>query len=137
VDAAGNVYVADAGNATIRKIDPTGAVTTLAGLAGVAGTGDNSYGFVLFNQPHALTIDGAGNLFVADTGNGLIRKITAAGVVTTLTLTPTTSNPPPSGGTNGTPSSGGDGGGAPSWWFSGTLLLLAAARRATRLIARR
>jgi streptogramin lyase len=137
VDAAGNVYVADTGNATIRKIVPTGEVTTLAGMAGIAGRGDGSGGFSLFNQPHALAVGGAGDLFVADTGNGMIRRVSAAGEVSTLALTTGSVNPPPPGGgsnpppgTGGGDSGGGGGGGAPSLWFYGALILLASARMA-------
>jgi autotransporter-associated beta strand protein len=88
VDAAGNVYVADTYNATIRKITPAGVVTTLAGLAGVSGA-DNGTGIMaLFNQPYGVTVDAAGNVYVADTANSTIRRVTSAGVVTTLAGTP-------------------------------------------------
>jgi sugar lactone lactonase YvrE len=83
-DSAGNVYVADTGNDTIRKIAPGGAVTTLAGTAGTPGFADGSGTAALFDSPVGITIDGAGNLYVADSGNDTIRKITPAGVVTTL-----------------------------------------------------
>ena len=86
VDALGNVGVADTGNATIRKIAPNGTVSTLAGMAGIAGLGTSAGGVVLFNQPHGLVADGAGNVFVADTGNAAIRKIAPDGTVTTLAL---------------------------------------------------
>lgn len=134
VDAAGNVYVADTGNATIRRIDPAGAVTTVAGAAGVAGLCDTGNGVVLFNQPQALAIDLGGNLLVADTGNGVIRRISLAGTVSTLALAPAPNNPPTSGGGGNPPSDpagggSGGGGGAPSWGFCGALILLAAVRR--------
>jgi len=83
VDSAGNVYVADPGNHRIRKITPAGVVTTVAGtnLSGaINGTGTGAR----FFSPGAVAIDAAGNLLVADTGNHLIRKITPAGVVSTL-----------------------------------------------------
>ncbi len=89
VDAAGNVFVADRANNTVRRIAPTGEVTTLAGLAGVSGADDGTGSAALFNQPTGLTIDAAGNLFVADTGNNVIRRVTAAGVVTTFAGLPT------------------------------------------------
>jgi DNA-binding beta-propeller fold protein YncE len=83
-DTAGNLYVADTDNHAIRIITAGGVVTTLAGLAGVSGSADGTNGTARFNQPQGLAVDGAGNVYVADTGNGTIRKITSAGVVTTL-----------------------------------------------------
>ncbi len=84
VDDAGNVYVADTSNDTIRKISPTGAVTTLAGSAGSAGSADGTGSAAQFNSPSGVAVDDAGNVYVADTNNYTIRKITPAGVVTTL-----------------------------------------------------
>lgn len=84
VDASGNVYVADTFNDTIRKITPAGVVTTVAGLAGTPGSTDGTGSAARFYQPKGVTVDGAGNVFVADTGNSTIRKITAAGYVSTL-----------------------------------------------------
>ena len=84
VDAAGNVFVADAGNNTVRRITPAGAVTTLAGLAGSPGSTDGTGSAARFNYPSDVTVDSAGNVYVADAANNTIRKITAGGVVTTL-----------------------------------------------------
>ncbi|MFI5161292.1 MAG: gliding motility-associated C-terminal domain-containing protein [Sphingobacteriales bacterium] len=83
VDAAGNVYVADAGNNTIRKITPTGVVTSLAGN-NVPGAADGTGTAATFNNPLGVAVDAAGNVYVADAGNSDIRKITPAGVVTTF-----------------------------------------------------
>lgn len=80
-DSLGNVYLADSGNHTIRKITAAGAVSLFAGTAGTSGSTDSP---ALFNSPQALAIDSSNNLYVADTGNHTIRKITAAGVVSTI-----------------------------------------------------
>lgn len=84
MDSAGMLYVSDTLNQTIRKISPAGLVTTFAGLMGVSGTSDGQGTNALFNQPMGLTFDGAGNLYVADSGNSSIRMVTPAGMVSTL-----------------------------------------------------
>jgi DNA-binding beta-propeller fold protein YncE len=84
VDAAGNVYVADTDNHTIRKITPAGAVTTLAGLVGAVGNTDGPGDNARFSEPRGIAVDAAGNVFVADTGNAAIRQISPARVVTTV-----------------------------------------------------
>ncbi len=84
VDSAGNVYVADTGNNTIRKVTPAGVVTTLAGLAGSSGSADGTGSAARFNNPNGVAVDSAGNVYVADTYNDTIRKVTPVGVVTTL-----------------------------------------------------
>jgi sugar lactone lactonase YvrE len=84
IDSAGNLYVADTGNDTIRKITPAGAVSVFAGSTGVAGSQDGTGLAATFSGPQAITIDSGGNLYVADTGNNIIRKITPAGSVSTL-----------------------------------------------------
>jgi len=83
VDASGNVYVADYNNSMIRKITAGGVVTTIAG-SGNIGTSDGTGTAASFNTPSGIVIDASGNLYIADTGNSLIRKITSAGVVTTI-----------------------------------------------------
>ena len=82
VDAAGNVYVADYGNHLIRKITPEGLVSTLAGST--EGFRDGAGTSAEFNGPTGVAVDAAGNVYVADTGNHLIRKITPEGLVSTL-----------------------------------------------------
>jgi streptogramin lyase len=83
VDGAGNVYVADTKNYRIRKITPTGVVSTLAG-SGTPGFADDTGPKARFHTPYGVAIDGKGNVYVADTFNHRIRKITPAGVVSTL-----------------------------------------------------
>ena len=83
VDVSGNVYVGDQGNNRIRKITPAGEVTTLAG-SGVGGFADGTVATAQFNYPDVVTLDALGNVYVADVYNTKIRKITPAGVVTTL-----------------------------------------------------
>ena len=72
VDAAGNLFVADSN--TIRKVSPAGEVTTLAGTARSRGCVDGTGNAVLFNNPNGVAVDAAGNIYVADTGNNIIRK---------------------------------------------------------------
>lgn len=83
LDRTGNLYVSDAGdNNSIRKITKEGIVSTLAGSH--EGFSDGLGAAAAFNTPSALAIDYAGNIYVADTGNNRIRKITPEGIVTTL-----------------------------------------------------
>jgi sugar lactone lactonase YvrE len=87
VDGAGNLYVADTYNQTIRKVTPSGVVTTLAGLAGISGTNDGTGSAARFNFPWGVAVATNGNVFVADTYNDTIRELTPMGTnwaVTTL-----------------------------------------------------
>ena len=74
VDSKGNIYVADTDNNRIRMVTPAGVVTTVVGN-GTAGATDGSATAALFNKPTNLCIDTQGNLYIADFGSGLIRKI--------------------------------------------------------------
>ena len=87
-DQAGNLYIADTGNHTIRKITPQGVVSTLAGLAGVSGSEDGTGASAHFYSPRALCADAGGTLFVADYGNHVIRKVSPDGTVTTMAGSP-------------------------------------------------
>lgn len=83
VDLAGNAYVADAGNNQIRKVTPGGLVSTLAG-SGAYGSDDGPGYVAKFGIPYGVAVDSAGNVYVADTGNYKIRKVTPGGLVSTL-----------------------------------------------------
>ena len=82
VDAASTLYVTNLGAHSIVTISPSGTVTTLAG--GIRGWADGSGAQARFDLPSGITVDGAGNVYVADFGNDMVRKITPAGVVSTL-----------------------------------------------------
>jgi sugar lactone lactonase YvrE len=84
VDSGGNVYVADSSRHTIRKITSGGVVTTFAGLDGSNGSTDGTGSAARFKGPTGVAVDSGGNVYVGDSGNYRIRKITPGGVVTTL-----------------------------------------------------
>jgi serine/threonine protein kinase, bacterial len=84
VNAQGTVYVADANNNCIRQISPSGVVTTLAGNSHAPGDIDDIGANATFDIPSGIAVDKYGNIYVADSHNNKIRKITPAGVVTTL-----------------------------------------------------
>ena len=101
VDTNENLYVADEFNDTIRKITPVGPnwmVSTLAGQVGVANWGDGLGTNALFSTPSAVAVDVAGNVYVADTANDVIRQINSFGFVSTITGQP--HHPGSANGTN-------------------------------------
>jgi uncharacterized protein (TIGR03437 family) len=93
-DAAGNIYVADAANNRVRKIDPSGTITTVVGngIGGFAGDGGPATQAQL-RQPYGIAVDPAGNLYIADLGNNRIRKV-SGGVITTFAGVAPTLNAP-------------------------------------------
>jgi uncharacterized protein (TIGR03437 family) len=93
VDASGDLFIADANNNRIRKISASGIITTVAGSGAVNGGGFLNNNFsgdggpatsALLNTPSAVAVDGSGNLFIADSGNLRIRKVSVNGVITTV-----------------------------------------------------
>ncbi len=85
VDAADNVYASLITEHTIVRISPTGEVTRLAGLTGVAGSVDGLGSAARFNEPQGVGVDASGTLYVAEFGNSTIRKVAANGNVLTMT----------------------------------------------------
>ena len=108
VDGAGNLYIADANNFRVRKVMPGGTLTTVAGIgaAGYSGDGGPATSAQLY-WPYDVAVDGAGNLYIADQENNLIRKVTPAGTITTI-----------AGNYNAGPDYGGDGGAASNAFLS-------------------
>ena len=84
-DNAGNTYIADSGNNRVRKVASNGIITTVAGtgVAGYSGDGGAATSAQL-NYPIGLALDAAGNLYIADFGNYLIRKVNTSGVISTV-----------------------------------------------------
>jgi uncharacterized protein (TIGR03437 family) len=84
-DSAGNAYFCDAGHNMIRRISPDGKISTVAGtgVAGYSGDGQAA-NTALLNGPEDIVLDGAGNLYIADTFNYRIRKVAANGIITTI-----------------------------------------------------
>lgn len=86
VDSAGNLYIADTGNSVIRKVNTVGVISTVAGVVVTPGyTGDNGPATsAQLNQPFGVAVDSSGNLYVADTSNNVIRKVSTSGTITTV-----------------------------------------------------
>jgi len=102
VDSSGNVYIADLVNLRIRKLTSGGTISTVAGNGKYSYSGDGGQATsAQLNTPQAVAADSSGNLYIADTVNNVVRKVTAAGVISTIAG-------------NGTAGSGGDGGAATS-----------------------
>jgi len=102
VDTAGNIYVADTGNHRVRKVTPAGLITTIAGNGSQGYSGDNGPATsAQLHFPAGIAVDGSGNVLIADTINNCIRRVTPAGLITTIAG-------------NGTPGSQGDNGPATS-----------------------
>ena len=85
VDGAGNLYIADQVNHRIRKVDSTGTITTIAGSGETGFRGDGGPAVeAQLDYPFGMAVDGAGNLYIADTGNHRIRKVDSSGTITTI-----------------------------------------------------
>jgi trimeric autotransporter adhesin len=85
VDSAGNLYIADTNNNRIRKVDTSGTITTIAGNGTAGYTGDNGPATsATLNKPAAVVVASTGNLYIADTGNDVVRMIAAAGTISTI-----------------------------------------------------
>jgi trimeric autotransporter adhesin len=86
VDATGNLYIADTGNHCIRRISTTGVITTVAGTGGGGYSGDGGPAVsARLSRPGGVAVDGAGNVYIADTGNNCIRRISTSGIISTVT----------------------------------------------------
>ena len=84
-DAAGNLYIADAGNNRVRKVSPAGIITTIAGNGTSGGSGDGGLATsAQLSGPVNVAVDATGDLFIADYGNYLVRKVSPAGIITSL-----------------------------------------------------
>jgi Leucine-rich repeat (LRR) protein len=89
VDSAGNLYIADAGNYRIRKVDSAGNMTTVAGTGTAGYDGEGMATSKMLANPLGIAVDSAGNLYIADTNNNRIRKVDSAGNMTTVAGTGT------------------------------------------------
>jgi uncharacterized protein (TIGR03437 family) len=115
IDGHGNIYFADLANHRVRRVTPAGVITTYAGNGQIGSSGDGGPAITAsFNQPFGLAFNGAGNLYIADTGNHRIRKVTPAGIITTIAGT-------------GVPGFSGDGGAATAARLNGPLGLVSTA----------
>lgn len=87
-DSAGNVYITDPGNNRVRKVNSAGVISTVAGAGALGNSGFSGDGgpatAAMLNSPSGVALDAQGNLYIADTGNGRIRKVDTAGIITTV-----------------------------------------------------
>jgi len=85
VDSKNNLYIADYGNNIIRKVTPAGIIGTVAGNGKMGDTGDGGKATgAELNQPQGVAVDAAGNLYIAESGGNIIRKVNASGIISTL-----------------------------------------------------
>lgn len=90
IDGSGNLYIADQGNNRVRKVTPAGSITTVAGTGSAAFSGDGGAATAAgLNFPAGVVVDGSGNLYIADSQNNRVRKVTPAGSITTVAGTGT------------------------------------------------
>jgi uncharacterized protein (TIGR03437 family) len=95
LDTAGNVYIADSLGGRVRKVDPAGIITTVAGNGLAFGSlGDGGPAAGAHVNPLAVAVDTGGNLYISDPLNGRIRKVNNAGIITTVAGNGTTGSPP-------------------------------------------
>lgn len=83
-DSSGNLIVADRLNHVIRKVTPGGVATTLAGMPGISGYADGDGSAARFNSPWGVAVDSANNIYVTEFGSNAVRRVTAAGSVSTF-----------------------------------------------------
>ena len=92
-DSVGNYYVADPSGQRIRKVDTSGKITTVAGNGTTGFSGDGGLATqAQLSFPYGVVVDLAGNIFIADTGNALIREVNTSGIITTLATDPSFSD---------------------------------------------
>jgi sugar lactone lactonase YvrE len=85
VDASGNAYLADAYNHRVRRIDSSGIITTVAGNGTQGDSGDGGPALAArLSHPHGVAVGADGTLYIADTGNSRVRRVDAAGTITTI-----------------------------------------------------
>src|ERR1700733_4839553 len=85
VDQAGNVYIADGDNNRIRKVSPSGIISTFAGSGGEGFSGDGGLAVdAMINIPYDVAVDPAGNVYIADAGNNRVRKVSTSNIITTV-----------------------------------------------------